>query len=183
MQASESKPRILITGVTGFVGSHVAKLFTENLGETHIIRAAVRDTKNEAKLAPIRKALGEKLFALLELTELDMDSEESILNAMRDCEAIVHVASPTPENGYTNEQVVKIAKESAEVIIKGAKLHGLKKIILTSTSWSMNGMHLKYDPNSKYVYTEDDVQPEEGLFGVMLSCVAKERVFLNFAKQ
>lgn len=44
----ETKPRVLITGITGFLGSHVTKLFVQHGGFT--VRGTVRDKKNMKKL-------------------------------------------------------------------------------------------------------------------------------------
>ncbi len=50
------KPVTTITGVSGFIGSRVCLDFLMS-GEFHV-RGTVRDAKNEAKLAPLRKAFG-----------------------------------------------------------------------------------------------------------------------------
>jgi nucleoside-diphosphate-sugar epimerase len=52
-----SKPTVLITGVSGYLGSHVALVFLKDGGYT--VRGTVRDTKNEKKIEPLRKAFGE----------------------------------------------------------------------------------------------------------------------------
>jgi thioester reductase-like protein len=51
------KPIITITGISGFLGSRVCLDFLKT-GEFRV-RGTVRDSKNEAKLAPLRKAFGE----------------------------------------------------------------------------------------------------------------------------
>jgi len=43
----------------------------------------------------MKKAFG-KHFDQLELVEADLNDEESIVNAMKDCTYIVHTASPFP---------------------------------------------------------------------------------------
>ena len=62
----EEKDKIvLITGVSAFVGSHVAKAFLED-GTYKEIRGTVKDTDPE-KLAPLKDALGADLFSKLKL--------------------------------------------------------------------------------------------------------------------
>ena len=51
-----AKPTVVLTGVSGFIGSHVAKLYLED-GSFNVI-GTVRDMHNEEKIAPLRKALG-----------------------------------------------------------------------------------------------------------------------------
>ena len=51
-----SKPIVLITGVSGYLGSHVALVFLKDGGFN--VRGTVRDTKNAKKIEPLRKAFG-----------------------------------------------------------------------------------------------------------------------------
>ena len=52
-----TKPTVLITGVTGYLGSQVCLCFLKS--GSYIVRGTVRDKNNEKKIAPIRKAFGE----------------------------------------------------------------------------------------------------------------------------
>jgi nucleoside-diphosphate-sugar epimerase len=45
-----SKPIVLITGVSGYLGSHVALVFLKDGGFN--VRGTVRDTKNANKIEP-----------------------------------------------------------------------------------------------------------------------------------
>jgi len=53
----KGKPITTITGVSGFIGSYVCLDFLKSC-EFHV-RGTVRDIKNEAKIAPLRKAFGD----------------------------------------------------------------------------------------------------------------------------
>lgn len=76
---STSKPKVLITGVSGYIGSYVCKTFLEHGGFN--VRGTVRDKSNESKIAPLRIGYGDELFARLELVNADLMNEESILAA------------------------------------------------------------------------------------------------------
>jgi uncharacterized protein YbjT (DUF2867 family) len=52
-----SKAKVVITGITGFLGSHVCDMFLKD-GGFHV-RGTVRDKTNEKKIEPIKKAFGE----------------------------------------------------------------------------------------------------------------------------
>ena len=54
---------MLITGVTGFIGSQVCLEYLKD--GTYLVRGTVRDTKNEKRMAPLKKALGD-LFSKVE---------------------------------------------------------------------------------------------------------------------
>ena len=70
-----SQKKVVITGISGYLGSQVCKAFLDDA--TYSVRGTVRDKKNEAKLAPLKKAFGDK-FDQLELFEADLLNEESI---------------------------------------------------------------------------------------------------------
>ena len=55
---SSIKPLVVITGISGFIGSQVCKAFLED--GTYRVRGTVRDTKNEKKIQPLRDAFGDK---------------------------------------------------------------------------------------------------------------------------
>ena len=51
-----SKPTVVITGISGYLGSHVALVFLKD--GSYNVRGTVRDTKNPVKIEPLRKAFG-----------------------------------------------------------------------------------------------------------------------------
>ena len=87
------KPRVLITGITGFLGSHICLQFLQDGG--YQVVGSVRDRKNPKKMQPIKDGFG-PLFDNLEIVELELTDEESILRAAKGCQFIVHTASPFP---------------------------------------------------------------------------------------
>lgn len=93
MVESSLKPIVVITGVSGYLGSHVALAFLKD--GSYQVRGTVRDTKNEAKVAPIRKAFGD-LFSQITLVEADLENKASIIAAISGADYVVHTASPFP---------------------------------------------------------------------------------------
>ena len=67
---SSKKETVLITGISGYVGSQVCKYFLEN--GTFNVRGTVRDKKRLDKLEPLKQAFG-KLYDQLELVEADLE--------------------------------------------------------------------------------------------------------------
>ena len=51
-----TKPIVVITGVSGYLGSQVALTFLKD--GSYNVRGTVRDTKNPVKIEPLRKAFG-----------------------------------------------------------------------------------------------------------------------------
>ena len=93
MVESSQKPIVVITGVSGYLGSHVALAFLKD--GSYQVRGTVRDTKNETKVAPIRKAFGD-LFSQITLVEADLENKDSIIAAISGADYVVHTASPFP---------------------------------------------------------------------------------------
>ncbi len=90
---SSTLPLVVITGITGYVGSQVCQLFLQDGG--YRVRGTVRSTSNEEKLAPLRKPFGTD-FHKIELVEADLLKEESLAEAIKGCDYVVHTASPNP---------------------------------------------------------------------------------------
>ncbi len=123
------KPVTTITGVSGFIGSRVCLDFLLS-GEFHV-RGTVRDAKNEAKLAPLRKAFGE-YFDKLELVEADLLDASSLSKAIAGSTYVVHTASPF--NFSANEDdLVKPAVEGTLAVLKACSASAVKRLILTSS--------------------------------------------------
>ena len=59
-QANPDRPLVTITGVTGFVGAIVTKVFLED--GSYRVRGTVRDRSNGSKIDPLKATLGEELF-------------------------------------------------------------------------------------------------------------------------
>lgn len=71
----------MITGVTGFLGNHVCKLFLED--GTYQVRGSTTNKSNKNKVEGIRAACGDYLFEHeLELVNVNLLNEESIDKAV-----------------------------------------------------------------------------------------------------
>ena len=75
MVESTSKPKVVITGISGYLGSYVCHTFLQD-GRFQI-RGTVRDPNNEQKVEPLKKAFGDK-FSELELFPADLLKPESL---------------------------------------------------------------------------------------------------------
>ena len=66
MVETVQKEIVLVTGITGYVGSWVAKELLEQGRDQFIVRAIVRDLENKSKLEPLREDYGEALYNSIE---------------------------------------------------------------------------------------------------------------------
>ena len=105
-----TREKVVITGVSGFLGSWVLKKFVEQ-GQFSI-RGTVRDPNNEKKIAPLRECIGEEEFKNIELVAADLLDDASIDKAIEGCQYVVHTASPFPDSQPKDED--KLIKPALE---------------------------------------------------------------------
>jgi nucleoside-diphosphate-sugar epimerase len=131
MVESTKRHKVVITGVTGFLGSHVCDQFLKD--GSYEVRGTVRDKKNESKLAPLKKAFGEN-FSKLELVEADLLKPETLEEAIKGCDYLVHTASPFTLKIPDDENVlVKPAVEGTLAAVRAAHKYKLKRVVITSS--------------------------------------------------
>jgi len=150
---SKPKAKVLITGVSGYVGSYVCKTFLENGGFQ--VRGTVRNKANQSKIEPLRLGFGAELFSRLELVDADLMNEQSILAAAEGCDYIVHTASPVcdVDTVFENEdEIIKPAVDGTLAIMKAAQKNKVKKVVITSSVAAIVGG----DEDSGKVFTEED---------------------------
>lgn len=92
----------------------------------------------------------------MEFVEADLLDEKSMIKACEGSEYIVHTASPV-DMGATEEQLIKPAVDGTLAIMKAAELHGVKKVVMTSSISAIGIGH----PEQTH-FTEADWSNEEG---------------------
>ena len=143
------KPRVLITGVSGFLGSWCLKKFVEC--DQFQIKGTVRDPTNEKKMKPLEEALGDR-FSEVEFVAADLTNAESLHSAIEGCQYVVHTASPFPHGSpKTPEEVINPAVDGTRAVCEGCLKHSVKRLVITSSCAAI------YDYNNmKEVVNEDD---------------------------
>ena len=129
--------RVLVTGLSGFIGSHTAvKLLEKGYG----VRGTVRNKDKGARVAAqICKAAGKPADAI-ELVEAELTSDSGWEVAVQDCRYIQHIASPVPlEPPKDREGLVPEARAGAMRVLKAGFGAGAERIVMTSSIASMIG--------------------------------------------
>jgi dihydroflavonol-4-reductase len=128
--------KVLLTGISGFVGQHCAVQLLEN---GYAVRGSIRNLSKEQE---VRKGIAKVIDAKnnLEFCELDLMSDKGWDKAMEDCDYVMHVASPfiIAEPKDENE-MIKPAVEGTLRALRAAKKAGVKKVVLTSSTVAMAG--------------------------------------------
>ena len=110
------RPLVLITGVTGFLGSHVCMEFLKS--GNFKVRGSVRDLPTKTEL--LKKIYGDYL-SQLELVEMNLLNEDQIEQAVVGCHYVVHVASPNPQKEPKDErEIIDPAFKGTLYIIRAA---------------------------------------------------------------
>jgi dihydroflavonol-4-reductase len=118
--------RLFVTGATGFVGSHVAKLAAEQGAQLRLLTRATSNLKNIPKDA--------------ELMRGDLREPEKFASALQGCDALIHVAAdyrlwvPDPAEMY------KANVEGTRALLKLAREAGVPRVVYTSSVATM-GFH------------------------------------------
>lgn len=166
-QISQKNQKVLVTGVTGYVGSHVAHQLLLN---GYQVRGSVRSTSDEAKMTKLRQQLLEDLPAdyqpELEFVEADLLNEESWKPAVAGCHYVCHVASPFPLDIPSDpDTIIKPAVDGTLNVLKAASADGqVKRVVLTSSLAAIHDVKTFNDskPDLDKVYNEDDwVDPDK----------------------
>jgi len=69
---SESEEVVLITGLSGYLASWVAKVCLEKLPENYRLKATVRNKSDLSKFEPLIKEIGKEKFNEIEIVEADL---------------------------------------------------------------------------------------------------------------
>ncbi|KAK7023489.1 hypothetical protein VNI00_016707 [Paramarasmius palmivorus] len=148
---------VLVTGATGFIGSHVvSQLLAKNIKVRGVVRSV-------SKLKTIFPDAGSQLEAF-KLPSLLVDHTE----ALKGVSAVIHTAVPAFNKGATSEETFKGAYEGTLNIVNQAIASGIKKIIVTGTVVNLFDTDFKGAFGSKVLTEKDfgsveleDIKPNE----------------------
>ncbi len=126
--------RVLLTGITGYIGQHCA---AELLKQGYLVVGTIRSrAKADATRAAIARVAS---VERLSFVEADLLSDNGWDNAMTGCTFVMHVASPfyLKEPKDENELIVP-AVEGTKRVLAAAQRAGVKRLVLTSSIVSIS---------------------------------------------
>ena len=119
--------KVLVTGISGFIGHQCA---VELLKNGYSVKGTVRDLgKKDEVINGIKKEIDP--VENLEFVNLDLLNDKGWDDAMKDCEYVLHVASPFFMKEPSNEdEYIKPACEGTIRVLKAAPKVKIKSIVL-----------------------------------------------------
>ncbi len=127
---------VLITGVSGFIASHVAAGL---LSQGYAVRGTVRNKDKGERIVETLTAKGVDT-SKLELVEADLGKDVGWKPAVKDCRFVQHIASPFPLEAPSNrEALVPAARAGAMRVVEQAIGAGAERVVMTSSMVSMMG--------------------------------------------
>ncbi|MFF3615843.1 NAD-dependent epimerase/dehydratase family protein [Streptomyces sp. NPDC002580] len=133
---------VLVTGGSGFVGSHLVRRLLER---GHTVHTTVRGTASAEKVRPLTE-LRDAFPGRLELFEADLLAEGSFDAAMNGCGVVFHVASPflMPERikDGRRDMVDPALLGTRNVLAAVDRTATVEKVVLTSTVGAVFGDYI-----------------------------------------
>ena len=139
MTNSEKGKLVLVTGGTGFVGVHcILQLLQKN----YRVKTTVRSLKRKNEVLEMLKVGGINSFDNLEFIEADLTKDNNWDKAVKDCDFVLHVASPiflkVPKD--ENEMIIPAVQGTLRVL-KAARDAGVKRVVITSSFGAVGYSH------------------------------------------
>ena len=148
----KGKP-VLVTGGSGYLASWIIKML---LQQGIDVNASVRDTTDCEKVDHLI-AMAKESTGNLELFKADLLAIGSFDAAMKDCEVVIHTASPFFLSAVKNpeQELIRPAREGTKNVLESAnRSPAVKRVVLTSSAAAVYGDNADIFLTQTGVFTE-----------------------------
>ena len=126
--------KVMVTGISGYIGLHCAAILLQNGCE---VLGTVRSMKKETEVRETLRAASVDSDNLA-FAHLDLTSDDGWDEAVKECDYVMHVASPFAiANPKTEEEMIEPAVQGTLRVLKAAQKSGVKRVVLTSSTVAM----------------------------------------------
>lgn len=140
---------ILVTGASGFIGAHIVEQLLTTTNYT--IRGTVRNASDASKTSHLTSF--PHAPSRLELISADLLTEGAFDDAARECDAVIHTASPyTLTVKDPQRDLVDPAEQGTLNVLRAARKAGTVKIVVVTSSVAA----MSDEPVKGHVLTEAD---------------------------
>ena len=116
--------KVFLTGATGFVGSHVARVYADAGAELRLL------TRSSSNLTAIKEVKAEVVVG-------DLRDPESLRSAMTGCEAVVHVAADYRLWVRDPKSMYAANVDGTRELLRIAREVGVRRVVYTSSVATM----------------------------------------------
>jgi dihydroflavonol-4-reductase len=153
--------KVLVTGGSGFVGSHV---ILQLLAAGHEVRTTLRNLSREAEVRATLAAAGADAGDRLAFFAADLETDEGWAEAVTGCDYVQHVASPfPPAQPKDADELIRPAREGTLRVLRAARDAGVTRVVVTSSFAAIGyGCGQRDAPYTEADWTDPDgpaVQP------------------------
>jgi dihydroflavonol-4-reductase len=122
---------VLVTGGSGFVGSHV---ILQLLRAGYDVRTTVRSSNREAGARAMFTSAGVEVNGRLAFFTADLEHDQGWAEAVAGSDFVIHVASPIPAAApRTEDELIRPARDGALRVLSIARDAGVKRVVMTSS--------------------------------------------------
>ncbi|GAL63743.1 SDR family oxidoreductase [Algibacter lectus] len=166
---------VLVTGGTGFVGAHT---IVQLLQKGYKVKTTIRSLKRKKDVFEMLKNRGITSFDNLEFIEADLTKDENWDKAVKNCEYVLHMASPFPSGEPKDENELIIpAKQGTLRVLNAAQKANVKRVVMTS---SFAAIGYSIEPKH-HIFTEEDWTDTNAEIGAYIkSKTLAEKAAWNF---
>ncbi|WP_042162497.1 SDR family oxidoreductase [Paenibacillus gorillae] len=148
--SENNNPLVLVTGGSGFIAVHI---ILKLLQKAYRVRATLRTMSRQEEVIAMLRSGGVTNFEGLSFIQTDLSSDTNWGEAVTGAEYVIHVASPTPNKIYKDEnEMIQPAREGVLRVLRAARDAGVKRVVLTSAFGAIGVGH----QNHKGPFTEKD---------------------------
>ncbi len=150
MENIQANKTVLVTGGTGFLGIHI---ILQLLQQDFNVKTTLRSLSKKDVILKALQQGGIEDFSNLSFYEADLTEDKNWDEAVKNCDYVLHVASPFPAQDPKDENELIIpARDGALRILKASRDAGVKRVVLTS-SFAAVGYSIN---NENHIFTEED---------------------------
>ena len=176
MTNSNREKLVLVTGGTGFVGVHC---ILQLLNAGYPVRTTLRSLARKNEIIEMLKNGGVDSLENLSFIETDLSKDTNWDEAVKDCEYVLHVASPISLTIPKDEnEMIAPAVEGTLRVLKAARNAGVKRVVITSSFGAVGYSHTETD---QLITEESWTNPDEkGLSAYIKSKTLAEKAAWDF---
>ena len=154
MKTINKKAPILVTGASGYVAGWIIKYLLE---DGYTVHATARDPKKKKSVEHLQK-IDDMTSGKLHFFKADLLDEGAFDTAMKDCELVIHTASPFILNAKdpVKELLNPALKGTENVLNSVNRASSVKRVVLTSSVVSIFGDNIDFVKSGKRALDESD---------------------------